>query len=54
MDAQQCVGCGGCVNICPAAAISFDDDRASINELQCARCGLCAQICAVEALEKIR
>lgn len=49
IDAKTCVGCGGCVNLCPVAAISFIDDRAMIDAAACTDCGTCAQVCGVEA-----
>ena len=52
IQTQKCTGCGGCVNLCPAAAISFIGDSAFIEEALCTECGLCAQVCAVEAPTK--
>jgi len=49
IDAEKCVGCGGCVSLCPVDAISFIDDRAMIDEAACTDCGTCAQVCGVEA-----
>lgn len=49
IQTQKCVGCGGCVNLCPEAAISFNDDKAGIDEALCTGCGLCMQVCAAEA-----
>lgn len=46
-----CCGCGGCVNLCPEAAISFIEDRACIDEALCTQCGLCVEVCGVEAPE---
>jgi ferredoxin len=52
IDKNTCVGCGGCVNLCPVDAISFVDDKALIAEDVCTDCGTCLQVCGVEAPEK--
>ena len=49
IEQEKCVGCGGCVNLCPVDAISFSEDRAVIDEAACTDCGTCAQVCGVAA-----
>ena len=42
IDADACTGCGTCVDECPAAAISLnDDDIAVVDEDECLDCGAC-------------
>lgn len=47
----DCLGCGACVEICPAGVISIKDNKASFNLDYCWGCGACTNICPVTALE---
>ena len=53
-DADECVGCGACVNVCPAAAIQMEDDVAerartiTIRLDRCIFCGQCQANCLTE------
>lgn len=49
IDATVCVGCGGCVDLCPSGAIEYRNDRACIEQARCSGCLLCMQACGVEA-----
>jgi NAD-dependent dihydropyrimidine dehydrogenase PreA subunit len=49
IDESLCTGCGLCVNICPAMAITISD-IAKINIDQCTGCGLCADVCKKGAI----
>ena len=48
-----CSGCRTCVDLCPYAAISFDDTlrQAMVVESQCHGCGTCAASCPSGAIE---
>ncbi len=52
MRVNKCTGCGICVKVCPANAISINNDdtddgnRLHINE-SCTRCGKCTDVCVV-------
>lgn len=50
VDKEKCIGCGACVNVCPAGAISMDDDKAMIDSNKCIDCGRCAQVCPQGAI----
>lgn len=48
----SCVGCRGCVQICPLRCISFEENIEGflyphIDEGRCIQCGLCAGVCPV-------
>ena len=45
IEKEKCSGCGGCVNLCPAIAIYFRDDKAVIDMEICTECGTCIPIC---------
>ena len=49
VDKEKCVGCGACVNVCPAGAISVKDDKAVISD-KCVDCGRCVQVCPAGAI----
>jgi len=49
-DLEQCVGCGECIDICPVAAITLQDDVAVVDEKWCIGCGVCATKCDFEAI----
>ena len=49
INKEKCVGCGGCVNICPRAAIYFFDNKAVIDQFQCTECRTCVMICGMGA-----
>jgi heterodisulfide reductase subunit A len=47
IEAETCVGCQGCVKVCPYEAIRYVGDRkiCEINEAICKGCGACAATC---------
>lgn len=48
-----CVGCLGCIDVCPYQAISFDPDQGvcRVNEILCKGCGNCAATCPSESAQ---
>ncbi len=49
IDVDKCVGCGGCVNLCPQAAIYFSDNKAVIDQFNCTECRTCVFVCGMGA-----
>ena len=47
--AQNCVGCGKCVSVCPFGALSLVNRKAVANS-SCTMCGACVSQCPVKAL----
>jgi heterodisulfide reductase subunit A len=47
IDPQSCVGCQGCLKVCPYEAIRYLEDKriCEINEVICKGCGACAATC---------
>ena len=47
IDPESCVGCQGCLKVCPFEAIRYLEDReiCEINEVICKGCGACAATC---------
>jgi len=48
---ERCTGCGCCIKICPANAISFgDNSKAFIEQGKCIGCGECLCACKFDAI----
>lgn len=47
IDPETCVGCMGCLEVCPYGAINYVEDRkiCQVNEALCKGCGACAATC---------
>lgn len=51
VDDNICTGCGKCVEKCPEAAISLNDDgMALVDQDRCTGCGKCTKACPFEAV----
>ena len=46
---DKCVGCGGCIDLCPSIAISMIDDLVTIDDQLCTECGICVKVCPMKA-----
>ena len=46
----NCVKCGTCTKVCPANAITIEDNTFSINMNKCIFCGNCAYYCPTKAI----
>ena len=49
IDTEKCVGCGGCVDLCPAIAISMINDVVTIDEDLCTECSICVKVCPMRS-----
>jgi len=47
---KKCTACGCCIEICPAAAISFGKEKAFIDQRLCLGCGECLAACKFHAI----
>ena len=47
---QECTGCGICVDVCPAEAISLVEGVATVDPEKCTQCLSCLDECPVEAI----
>ena len=58
VDADQCIGCGLCVEVCPFGAIELEEIegkgyRAKNISASCKGCGLCASSCPQKAIDML-
>ena len=51
-DAEKCIGCGRCTEVCPHGVFDMADRKARIvDKDSCMECGACALNCPGNALE---
>ncbi len=51
LNAELCVGCGACVEVCPHAVFTLSSGKVSIeSRSSCMECGACAKNCPAGAL----
>lgn len=48
---RRCTGCGSCLDVCPAAAISLKGKKAAIDPQACIGCASCIAACPVAAID---
>jgi Fe-S-cluster-containing hydrogenase component 2 len=53
IEREKCVGCGGCVDLCPTTAISLVEDLAWIDANICLECTTCVKVCPVRAPQEM-
>ncbi len=51
INREKCIGCGGCVSICPVDAIELKNKTINIDEEKCIECGKCVEFCPAGALK---
>jgi NAD-dependent dihydropyrimidine dehydrogenase PreA subunit len=51
IDTEKCIGCGDCVDICPAEVLELQDGKSvPINIEDCIDCGSCVAVCEQRAI----
>jgi uncharacterized protein len=48
---QKCTGCGECVTVCPADAITIVKEKSTIDSAKCIGCASCLAACRFEAID---
>ena len=50
IDSASCIGCGLCVEVCPAQTLSMQDGKAIVSGTYSMGCGHCEAVCPVHAI----
>jgi len=51
-DADKCIGCGRCTEVCPHGVFDIDEKKVRIADRDsCMECGACSMNCPVGAIE---
>jgi len=50
INADDCVGCGACIDVCPSEALKLKEDIAVCDADKCVDCGACIDECPQEAM----
>lgn len=51
VEESLCLGCGACVRVCKADAITVINNKAFIDAGKCVRCGNCVKVCPYDAID---
>ena len=51
VDADECIGCGDCIERCPMEALTMKEELAVVDEKRCIGCGLCIRSCPTGAIK---
>jgi len=50
VDKEICTGCETCVDVCPSAAITMENEKAVVNADMCVDCESCVDECPSSAI----
>ena len=51
VDEEKCIGCGECVDICPAEVYELHDEKSvPVHAEECVGCESCIEVCEQDAI----
>jgi len=50
VDADECIGCGDCVEQCPFKALAVPEQVCEVDVTRCVGCGQCTTVCSTDAI----
>jgi NAD-dependent dihydropyrimidine dehydrogenase PreA subunit len=51
VDADKCVGCGECVDVCPVEVYEMQDGKSAVvHQDECLGCESCVEVCEANAI----
>jgi ferredoxin len=50
ITADECVGCGACIDECPSEAITLNDNNVAVVNDECIDCAACVDVCPTDAI----
>jgi Fe-S-cluster-containing hydrogenase component 2 len=53
VEDARCTGCGACVEVCPAEAITLVEGQARVDEVRCTGCEVCVTACPEDAIQPV-
>lgn len=53
IETEICTGCGACVDVCPAGALTLVDQVACVDEEKCTGCDACIDACPQGAIHAV-
>jgi ferredoxin len=53
VNAEQCTGCGVCVEVCPTGAIHLSKSLAVLDQAVCTQCQACVDVCPAGAITTV-
>jgi Fe-S-cluster-containing hydrogenase component 2 len=51
IDKNRCISCGGCIAVCPVAALEMKERFPLCKKEVCTDCRICIKFCPVRAIE---
>lgn len=54
LDKRKCIECGGCVSVCPFAALELGKNGIIFDRNSCTLCAICEKACPVNCIKVVK